>query len=201
MKWAVRKRLRSILIIAMLCLGCSLAFCTDSSEERPVLKSLFSVDCGILLRGLQHGGIGLGVQYERQIVPHFAEKGYFGHATFNSGWHDFYCTSITLEIHSVWYPLSQELRGLYFDVGTGFDYISYFDTDKKKDDYFEKNPDGMNLTTYSGIGYKFSLPKNFLLDASVGFKFTYKAGASTVGLVNDVLQDGFLIGLKIKRVI
>ncbi len=171
-----------------------------AAAEKPVIKHLLSFDFGLLLRGASHGGLGFGVQYERQVIPHLAGKGYFGHSIFNTDYNDLFCVTVDTGLYGVWYPFSTQLRGLYVDAGGGFDYISYLGEKEKIERYFADKPSGMVLFVAGDLGYKFSLPKNFLLDLSLGYKYVYDSDITYVGTVGEVISDGLRFSVKLKHV-
>ena len=166
------------------------------NDEEKVITNLFSLDFMLLARQLSAGGIGLGVQYEHQIVPHFAIKGYFGHATLNTRYRDYYCTTVSFGAFAEWYPLSRQLRKLYVAFASYFDYLGYISQSEDT-----KDISGNVLSFIPQLGYKFSLPAHFLLDVHCEYKIPYKIEVEAHGDAEKYLRRGFQYGIGIKRIL
>ena len=192
---AVKKFLFKIVFLL-----CALfAFCEEEERAKTSdveITHLLSLDFMLLLKELSSGGIGFGVQYEQQVFPHYALKGYFGHATINTKWQNYYCTTVSFALFAEWYPLSNQLRQLYIGAGSYFDYLAYL-----IDENEAQNMSGEILSVVSQVGYKFSLPHNFLIDVFCSYKYPYKSSVQLLGRAEDYLKSGFQYGIGIKRVL
>ncbi len=166
----------------------------SAAHTENAVTQLWTLDFMLLARELSAGGIGFGVQYERQIFPHYAFKGYFGHATMNTRWCDYYCTTVTLGLFAEWYPLSKELRKLYVAMGSYFDYLGYISKTEDTEDI-----SGNVISFESLLGYKFSLPKHFLLDVFIGYKLPFIVEAEAHGRAESYLKHGIQYGLGLKH--
>lgn len=168
---------------------------SNSEENEVVITHLWSLDFALLATQLTNLGIGIGVQYERQIVPHFALKGYFGHAVINTRYEDYYCVTVSFGAFTEWYPLSRQMRKLYVGMGGYFDYLGYVSDESQNEE------SGTILSVIPQIGYKFSLPWHLLLDVHCGYKYAYQTNGEIYGKAGDYLKRGFQYGLSLKRVL
>ncbi len=165
----------------------------NSSEKETVAKQMLYFDWGMLVRGFRHGGLGLGMGFEKQIIPHLSASAYFGQAFIfknSDGWGGF---TISPAGFVYWYPISRQLRKLYFATGFCWDSIIYFG---------DKVPDGAAATSFSiypQAGWKFSLPWRFLLDVYVGYKFAFNKNGVFYGRSADILGFGFQWGIGFKH--
>ena len=168
---------------------------SKSDEDEVVITHLLSLDFMLLAMQLSNLGIGFGVQYERQIFPHHAIKGYFGHAVINTHYEDTYCVTVSFGLFAEWYPLSRQMRKLYVGVGSYFDYLSY------ESNKIPEDATGEMLSVIPQIGYKFSLPWHLLLDVNCGYKYAYQMDGEAYGNAVNYLKRGFQYGVSLKRVI
>lgn len=110
--------------------------------------------------------------------------------------HFFKMLFLLCALFAEWYPLSEELRRLYIGVGGYFDYLSYLVKDDEA-----KDLSGEILSVISQVGYKFSLPYNFLIDVFLAYKYPYKTDVQALGRAEDYLKKGLQYGIGIKRVL
>ena len=189
-------------LCTVLFLFCALFACAQETEDNTPstaeveITHLLSLDFMLLAKELSSGGIGFGIQYEQQIFPHHAVKGYFGHATINTGYENYYCVTVSFGLFAEWYPLSKQLRRLYVGVGSYFDYLGYITESEKIEE-----ASGEILSVISQLGYKFSLPQHFLLDVFCGYKYPYQTEVKAYGRASDYLKSGFQYGISLKRVL
>ncbi len=160
------------------------------------LTQLWSLDFMLLACELTSGGIGFGVQYERQLFPHLALKGYFGHATMNTKYRDYYCVTVSFGAFAEWYPLSRELTKLYAAAGSYFDYLSYI---SKKEDIDDLS--GNVLSFIPQLGYKLELPHNWLIDIHAEYKLPYKTEVEAYGRAESYIKRGLQYGVSVKHVL
>ena len=164
-------------------------------ESEVIITHLLSLDFMLLATQLSNLGIGFGIQYERQFFPHYAMKGYFGHATINTRYRDAYCITVSFGLFAEWYPLSRQLRKLYMGFGSYFDYLSYAGDDIPDD------ASGEMLSLIPQLGYKFTLPRHWLLDISCAYKYAWQMTGEAYGEAVEYLKRGFQYGVSLKRVI
>ena len=165
----------------------------NSSEKEAMAKQMLSIDWGMLMRGFSHGGLGLGVSFEKQIIPRLSASVYFGQAVVfetPDGWG---CVSFSPATFVYCYPISRQLRKLYISTGLCWDAVVYFG----------KNiPDGANASSFSiypQVGWKFSLPWRFLLDVFAGYKFAFNSNGVFYGNSAELLGYGFQWGISFKH--
>lgn len=165
----------------------------DSSEKETIAKQMLYFDWGMLVRGFRHGGLGLGMGFEKQIIPHLSASAYFGQAVLfknSDGWG---AVSFSPAGFVYYYPISRQLRKLYLSTGFCWDLICYFG---------DSTPEGARASSFSiypQAGYKFSLPWRFLLDIFAGYKFAFNKNGAFYGNSADLLGFGFQWGISLKH--
>ncbi len=165
----------------------------DSSESETVAKQMLAFDWSMLVKGFRHGGIGAGMSFEKQIIPHLSASAYFGQALViknSDGWG---CLSFSPALFVSYYPISRQLRKLYFSNGFCWDLIMYFGDD------IPEYARASSFSIYPQVGYKFSLPWRFLLDIFVGYKFAFNKYGVFYGKSADLLGFGFQWGISFKH--
>lgn len=165
----------------------------NSSEKETLAKQILSFDMGMLARGFRHGGLGLGMSFEKQIIPHLSASAYFGQAFIfknRDGWGGF---TVSPALFVYYYPISRQLRKFYLATGFCWDLIVF---------YGDRIPDGAAASSFSifpQAGYKFSLPWRFLLDIFAGYKFAFNSNGVFYGNSADLLGFGFQWGISFKH--
>ena len=165
----------------------------DSSERETVAKQMLAFDWSMLARGFTHGGIGAGMSFEKQIIPHLSASAYFGQAVLfenSDGWG---CYTFSPAGFVYYYPISRQLRKFYLATGFCWDLVFYFG---------DKTPEGARASSFSiypQAGWKFSLPWRFLMDIFVGYKFAFNKNGVYYGNSADILGFGFQWGISFKH--
>ncbi len=165
----------------------------DSSEKETVAKQMLAVDWGMLVKGFRHGGIGLGMSFEKQIIPHLSASAYFGQAVVFENSNGWGCYTFSPAGFVSYYPISRQLRKFYLAAGFCWDLVLYFG---------ERPPEGARASSFSiypQAGYKFSLPWRFLLDIFAGYKFAFNSNGVFYGNSADILGFGFQWGISFKH--
>ncbi len=168
-----------------------------SNESEPELKTSCDIDMNALFFGVSHGGGGLGISFEKQLMPHFAARGGLSHSIVGTDVEDIYCHALSLSLFARIYPMSRQLRKLYFGLGGFFDYASYASFTGHTPEGSEENG-GVMLSFAPQVGYKFSLPWNFMLDVYLGYKFVYQNDIAAYSEVSDYLNSKLQYGISIK---
>ncbi len=164
-----------------------------SSEKETVATQMIFFDLGLLLNSHKQGGIGLGFNYERQIVPHLGVRGYFGQTIIFKKENNRGCISFLQALFAEFYPMSRQLRKLYIATGLCWDLIHYTDNNTPK------HAQASTISIYPQIGYKFSLPWRFLLDVFCGYKFPITTNGIYYGNTAELLGCGFQWGFLFKH--
>ena len=165
----------------------------NSSEKETVAKQMLSVDWGMLAKGFWRGGLGLGMSFEKQIIPHLSAGAYFGQAVVFNNSDDGGGVTFSPAAFVYYYPISRQLRKLYLAAGFCWDSIIYFG---------DNIPNGASATSFSiypQAGWKFSLPWRFLLDIYAGYKFAFNKNGIFYGNSADLLGFGFQWGIGFKH--
>ena len=154
---------------------------------------MLAFDWSMLVKGYTHGGIGAGMSFEKQIIPHLSASAYFGQAVLfenSDGWG---CYTFSPAGFVYYYPISRQLRKFYLATGFCWDLVFYFG---------DKIPEGARASSFSiypQAGWKFSLPWRFLLDIFVGYKFAFNKNGVYYGNSADILGFGFQWGISFKH--
>lgn len=165
----------------------------NSSEKESLAQQMLSVDWGMAARGFRHGGIALGMSFEKQIIPHLSASAYFSQAVIfrnSDGWGGF---TISPALFVFYYPISRQLRKFYLASGFCWDVMFY---------YGSSVPYGSSASSFSiypQAGWKFSLPWRFLLDIYAGYKFAFNKNGVFYGKSADLLGFGFQWGIGFKH--
>ena len=164
-----------------------------TDEKETVAKQMLAFDWSMLVKGYTHGGIGAGMSFEKQIIPHLSASAYFGQAVLfenSDGWG---CYTFSPAGFVYYYPISRQLRKFYLATGFCWDLVFYFG---------DKIPEGARASSFSiypQAGWKFSLPWRFLLDIFVGYKFAFNKNGVYYGNSADILGFGFQWGISFKH--
>ncbi|MBP5695061.1 MAG: hypothetical protein J6X11_00265 [Treponema sp.] len=162
-----------------------------SSESEPELKSSLGFDFLTMFYGLAHKGFGLGLSYEKQIIPHLAQKALFSATFMDTNYDGIYALPLTVGYFPYFYPMSRRLQKLYAGLGCYVDYVSYSKS-------YSLTYGGVNFSAAAQAGYKILLPYNFMADVSITYKMplinTITAYGDLDGYLNKKIQVG--IGLK-----
>lgn len=168
-----------------------------SNENEPEIKTSCDIDLNALFFGVSHGGGGLGISLEKQLIPHFAARGGLSHSIVGTDVPDVYCHALSVNLFARLYPMSKQLRKLYFGLGGYFDYASYATFTGKTPEGGEENG-GVMLSFAPQVGYKFSLPWNFMVDIYLGYKFVYQNDIAAYSEVSDYLNSKLQYGISLK---
>ena len=164
----------------------------DSSEKETIAKQMLAFDWSMLARGFRHGGIGAGMSFEKQIIPHLSASAYFGQAFVfknSDGWG---CYTFSPAGFVYYYPISRQLRKFYISTGFCWDLILYFGD-------VPESASASSFSIYPQAGWKFSLPWRFLLDIFAGYKFAFNKNGAFYGNSADILGFGFQWGISFKH--
>ena len=134
-----------------------------SSESEPELKSSFGFDFLTMFYGVAHKGFGLGLSYEKQIIPHLAQKALFSATFMDTKYDGIYALPLTVGYFPYFYPMSRRLQKLYAGLGFYIDYVSYSKS-------YSLTYGGVNFSAAAQAGYKILLPYNFMADISLTYK-------------------------------
>ncbi len=163
-------------------------------------RTIFSLETGYLLTGIQNNGWGLGFSLEREVFDYLSVKGTFSHMTFTTSVDDVYCTSVGLSLYVNYYPFGRGLDLLYIGAGSGIDFLNYFGTGN-----VPAVPKDTVMSAMPVIGWKQNFPALTFSRFAVGSMIDVYSGWQFVVSNTGNLQDdtdytsrGWLFGVKIK---
>ncbi|MDR2519256.1 MAG: hypothetical protein LBD13_07615 [Spirochaetaceae bacterium] len=125
-----------------------------SGDAVPLIKGLIYID-----GDSETGFFALSAVYERLIFPHYTVGGRLDLAFGSSGGRG--ASYFGLSAHGRWYPLSETLEKLYFDVGFGFNAAGVNDAG-----------DLASLTLSLHAGYKHFFTNMIFVEPSVGYGYS-----------------------------
>ncbi len=161
-------------------------FCAPDSR-----KQIFSLDLDYALTGVLNRGWGLGVYYDREIIPSLTAKGGFGHMTFLDRHGDFTCTTVSVTLALNYYPFGPAFEGIYGGITNGADFVEYLD-----DNEFDTEDTVISFIPH--LGWKIRINDTFMVDLYTGYKFSPFTGISRRDR-NEFLNMGmqYKAGLKV----
>ncbi|MBP5438307.1 MAG: hypothetical protein J6Y30_10035 [Treponema sp.] len=162
-----------------------------SSESEPELKSSFGFDFLTMFYGVAHRGFGLGLSYEKQIIPHLAQKALFSATFMDTKYEGTYALPLTVGYFPYFYPMSRRLQKLYAGLGCYIDYVSYSKN-------YSLTYGGVNFSAAAQAGYKILLPYNFMADVSVTYKMPLVDTINAYGDLDSYINRKIQIGIGLK---
>ena len=162
-----------------------------SSESEPELKSSFGFDFLTLFYGVAHKGFGLGLSYEKQIIPHLAQKALFSATFMDTKYDGIYALPLTVGYFPYFYPMSRRLQKLYAGLGCYVDYVSYSKS-------YSLTYGGVNFSAAAQAGYKILLPYNFMADISLTYKMPLINTIDAYGDLDSYINRRIQIGIGLK---
>ncbi len=162
-----------------------------SSESEPELKSSFGFDFLTMFYGVAHKGFGLGLSYEKQIIPHLAQKALFSATFMDTKYEGTYALPLTVGYFPYFYPMSRRLQKLYAGLGCYIDYVSYSKN-------YSLTYGGVNFSAAAQAGYKILLPYNFMADVSVTYKMPLLNTIDAYGDLDSYINRRIQIGIGLK---
>ncbi|MBP5576757.1 MAG: hypothetical protein J6X67_08370 [Treponema sp.] len=162
-----------------------------SSESEPELKSSFGFDFLTMFYGVTHRGFGLGLSYEKQIIPHLAQKALFSATFMDTKYEGTYALPLTVGYFPYFYPMSRRLQKLYAGLGCYIDYVSYSKN-------YSLTYGGVNFSAAAQAGYKILLPYNFMADVSVTYKMPLVDTINAYGDLDSYINRKIQIGIGLK---
>jgi hypothetical protein len=130
-----------------------------SGDAVPFIKGLIAID-----GDSDTGFFAVSAVYERLIFPHYSVGGRLDLAFGSAGGNG--ASYFGLSAHGRWYPLSEELEKLYFDVGFGFNAAGVND-----------GGDVAGLTLSLHAGYKHFFTDLIFAEPSIGYGYSKAHGA------------------------
>jgi hypothetical protein len=124
-------------------------------------KNAIFVDISPLLTGLFAGGFGLGLGYERDILPNVSVLVHGDFLTFKVLAVTF--GAFDIDFHGRWYPFNTAIDKLFIDVGIGYGSTSYDSTAWKGSQSI--------LSIGAKAGWKFILSSGFVVEPQLGWTF------------------------------
>ena len=162
-----------------------------SSESEPELKSSFGFDFLTMFYGVAHKGFGLGLSYEKQIIPHLAQKALFSATFMDTKYDGIYALPLTVGYFPYFYPMSRRLQKLYAGLGCYVDYVSYSKS-------YSLSYGGVNFSAAAQAGYKILLPYNFMADISLTYKMPLINTIDAYGDLDSYINRRIQIGIGLK---
>ena len=162
-----------------------------SSESEPELKSSFGFDFLTMFYGVAHKGFGLGLSYEKQIIPHLAQKALFSATFMDTKYDGIYALPLTVGYFPYFYPMSRRLQKLYAGLGCYVDYVSYSKS-------YSLTYGGVNFSAAAQAGYKILLPYNFMADISLTYKMPLINTIDAYGDLDSYINRRIQIGIGLK---
>ena len=162
-----------------------------SSESEPELKSSFGFDFLTMFYGVAHKGFGLGLSYEKQVIPHFAQKALFSATFMDTNYDGIYALPLTVGYFPYFYPMSRRLQKLYAGLGCYVDYVSYSKS-------YSLSYGGVNFSAAAQAGYKILLPYNFMADISLTYKMPLVNTIDAYGELDSYINKKIQIGIGLK---
>lgn len=162
-----------------------------SSESEPELKSSFGFDFLTMFYGVAHRGFGLGLSYEKQIIPHLAQKALFSATFMDTKYDGIYALPLTVGYFPYFYPMSRRLQKLYAGLGFYIDYVSYSKS-------YSLTYGGVNFSAAAQAGYKILLPYNFMADISLTYKMPLINTIDAYGDLDSYINRRIQIGIGLK---
>ena len=162
-----------------------------SSESEPELKSSFGFDFLTMFYGVAHKGFGLGLSYEKQIIPHLAQKALFSATFMDTKYDGIYALPLTVGYFPYFYPMSRRLQKLYAGLGFYIDYVSYSKS-------YSLTYGGVNFSAAAQAGYKILLPYNFMADISLTYKMPLINTIDAYGDLDSYINRRIQIGIGLK---
>ncbi len=162
-----------------------------SSESEPELKSSFGFDFLTMFYGVAHKGFGLGLSYEKQIIPHLAQKALFSATFMDTKYDGIYALPLTVGYFPYFYPMSRRLQKLYAGLGFYIDYVSYSKS-------YSLSYGGVNFSAAAQAGYKILLPYNFMADISLTYKMPLINTIDAYGDLDSYINRRIQIGIGLK---
>ena len=162
-----------------------------SSESEPELKSSFGFDFLTMFYGVAHKGFGLGLSYEKQIIPHLAQKALFSATFMDTKYDGIYALPLTVGYFPYFYPMSRRLQKLYAGLGCYVDYVSYSKS-------YNLTYGGVNFSAAAQAGYKILLPYNFMADISLTYKMPLINTIDAYGDLDSYINRRIQIGIGLK---
>jgi len=162
-----------------------------SSESEPELKSSFGFDFLTMFYGVAHKGFGLGLSYEKQIIPHLAQKALFSATFMDTKYDGIYALPLTVGYFPYFYPMSRRLQKFYAGLGCYIDYVSYSKS-------YSLSYGGVNFSAAAQAGYKILLPYNFMADISLTYKMPLINTIDAYGDLDSYINRRIQIGIGLK---
>jgi len=162
-----------------------------SSESEPELKSSVDFDFLTMFYGLTHRGFGLGLSYEKQIIPHLAQKALFSATFMDTKYDGIYALPLTVGYFPYFYPMSRRLQKLYAGLGFYIDYVSFSKS-------YSLSYGGVNFSAAAQAGYKILLPYNFMADISLTYKMPLINTIDAYGDLDSYINRRIQIGIGLK---
>ena len=162
-----------------------------SSESEPELKSSFGFDFLTMFYGVAHKGFGLGLSFEKQIIPHLAQKALFSATFMDTKYDGIYALPLTVGYFPYFYPMSRRLQKLYAGLGCYVDYVSYSKS-------YSLTYGGVNFSAAAQAGYKILLPYNFMADISLTYKMPLINTIDAYGDLDSYINRRIQIGIGLK---
>ena len=158
-----------------------------------VLEKFFGWDFGLTFKKFLANGFTVGFDYDQQFLAHAGWRARASANFFSTETKGLYCASASLTAYGIWFPLTTNMRKLYLSAGTDFDFA----------DYFGPASNGgsieANLTATSRIGWRFSLPFRFFLDAFVGYDYAWTFLKNSEENSQHYHPTGFQAGVKLSH--
>ena len=162
-----------------------------SSESEPELKSSVDFDFLTMFYGVAHKGFGLGLSYEKQIIPHLAQKALFSATFMDTKYDGIYALPLTVGYFPYFYPMSRRLQKLYAGLGFYIDYVSFSKS-------YSLSYGGVNFSAAAQAGYKILLPYNFMADISLTYKMPLINTIDAYGDLDSYINRRIQIGIGLK---
>ncbi len=155
-------------------------------------KSIFSFDTKYLFSGLKNNGWGLGISYERLILPFFSAKGEFSHSSIWPKNYDGSLITVGISLSAIYYPFCKGLNFFYIGFGAATDFLIYSDKELNN----EKSRDILTKL-FPQIGWKQNIFDYVLLDIFFGYRVRL-SNHELPDFVKDVTKNGGEFGVKCK---
>jgi len=138
-----------------------------SFAEKPEPQNAVFFDFGPMLVGAILGGFGIGVGYERAIADEFTLLGHFNYIGAELEFSNDKMTFLLVggSIAGRYYPLKTAVRGLFIEMGAGFNYTNFaYYIDK----YLDEELKSLVVELGPTVGWKFISRRGIFMELGVG---------------------------------
>ncbi len=142
-------------------------------------------------------GIGFGLRYEQNLLPHISATGGFTHTIGKASDEDIWMVTVGIETGVRYYPFHKDQQGCFLGTAFGLNFLEYVGNDAPKGKAEDNGGEVYQLSFQTG--YRWTISRKEGMELSVGYIHLFNPSGLIIGNPDEHLAEGLQFSVSFKR--